>query len=178
MKWLAIKKTLILKLMMNQLNISDFMCQFGDCSGNVDLCKELTIAREAEGAELVDLLLYLSAVVNFCYYDGDILNQLVTASWHQKHEEVVRLLAHYKQPSSANHLYEAALFNLDYRDYDEDFVLANKCIMALEKIQNQNAIEKIELLANADNELIRQYVQKHLNRVRHQKEKGHWNGST
>lgn len=56
--------------------------------------------------------------------------------------------------------------NLDYRDYDEDFVLANKCIRALEKIQDQNAIEKMELLAAADNELIRQYAQKHLNRAR------------
>lgn len=178
MELLEVKKSLILKLMMNQLNISDFMCQFCDFSGNVDLCKELTIAREAEDAELVDHLLYLSAVMNFCYYDVDILNQLVNDSWHQKHEEVVRLLAHYKQPSSVNHLYEAALLNLDYRDYDEDFVLANKCIRALEKIKDQNAIEKMELLANADNELIRQYAQKHLNRVRRQEEKGHWNGST
>ncbi len=178
MELLAIKKSLILKLMMNQLNISDFMCQFGDCSGNVDLCKELTIARVAEDAELVDLLLYLSAVVNYCYYDVDILNQLMTDPWHQKHEEVVRLLAYYKHPSSVNHLYEAALLNLDYRDYDEDFVLANKCIRALEKIQDQNAIEKMELLANADNKLIRQYAQKHLNRVRHQEEKCHGNGST
>lgn len=53
--------------------------------------------------------------------------------------------------------------NLDYRDYDEDFILANKCIRALEKIQDQNAIEKMESSASADNELIRQYAQKHLN---------------
>ncbi|XCW72128.1 hypothetical protein ABZS17G119_00236 [Kosakonia cowanii] len=36
----------------------------------------------------------------------------------------------------------------------------------LEKIQDQNAIEKMELLASAYNELIRQYAQKHLNRAR------------
>jgi len=53
--------------------------------------------------------------------------------------------------------------NLDCRDYDEDFVLANKCIRALEKIQDQNAIEKMELSASADNILIRQYAQKYLN---------------
>lgn len=56
--------------------------------------------------------------------------------------------------------------NLDYRDYDEDFVLANKCIRAMEKIQDQNAIEKMESSASADNELIRQYAKKHLNRAR------------
>lgn len=56
--------------------------------------------------------------------------------------------------------------NLDYSDYDEDFILANKCIRVLEKIQDQNAIEKMELLASAYNELIRQYAQKHLNRAR------------
>ena len=163
---LANKKDLILKLMMKQINLSEFLCQFGDGSGELDLCKELTIAREAKDAELVDLLLYLSAVVKFDYYDVDILNQLVTDPWHQKHEEIVRLLDHYRQPSSVNPLYEAALLNLDYRDYDEDFILANKCIRVLEKIQDQNAIEKMELLASADNELIRQYAQKHLNRVR------------
>lgn len=163
---LANKKALILKLMIKQINLSEFLCQFGDGSGELDLCKELTIAREAKDAELVDLLLYLSAVVKFDYYDVDILNQLVTDPWHQKHEEVVRLLDHYRQPSSVNPLYKAALFNLDYRDYDEDFVLANKCIRALEKIQDQNAIEKMELLAGADNELIRQYAQKHLSRAR------------
>lgn len=166
MELLANKKDLILKLMMKQINLSEFLCQFGDGSGELDLCKELTIAREAKDAELVDLLLYLSAVVKFDYYDVGILNQLVTDPWHQKHEEIVRLLDHYRQPSSVNPLYEAALLNLDYRDYDEDFILANKCIRVLEKIQDQNAIEKMELLASADNELIRQYAQKHLNRVR------------
>jgi hypothetical protein len=166
MELLSNKKELILKLMTKQINISEFLCQFGDGSGELDLCKELTIAREAKDAELVDLLLYLSAVVKFDYYDVDILNQLVTDPWHQKHEEIVRLLDHYRQPSSVNPLYEAALLNLDYRDYDEDFILANKCIRVLEKIQDQNAIEKMELLASADNELIRQYAQKHLNRVR------------
>lgn len=166
MELLANKKALILKLMMKQINLSEFLCQFGNGSGELDLCKELTIAREAKDAELVDLLLYLSAVVKFDYYDVDILNQLVTDPWHQKHEEIVRLLDHYRQPSSVNPLYEAALLDLDYRDYDEDFILANKCIRALEKIQDQNAIEKMELLASADNELIRQYAQKHLNRVR------------
>ena len=163
---LANKKDLILKLMTKQINISEFLCQFGDGSGELDLCKELTIAREAKDAELVDLLLYLSAVVKFDYYDVGILNQLVTDPWHQKHEEIVRLLDHYRQPSSVNPLYEAALLNLDYRDYDEDFILANKCMRALEKIQDQNAVEKMELLASADNELIRQYAQKHLNRMR------------
>lgn len=166
MELLANKKDLILKIMIKQINLSEFLCQFGDGSGELDLCKELTIAREAKDAELVDLLLYLSAVVKFDYYDVDILNQLVTDPWHQKHEEIVRLLEHYRQPSSVNPLYEAALLNLDYRDYDEDFILANKCIRVLEKIQDQNAIEKMELLASADNELIRQYAQKHLNRVR------------
>ena len=163
---LANKKDLILKLMMKQVNLSEFLCQFGDGSGELDLCKELTIAREAKDAELVDLLLYLSAVVKFDYYDVDILNQLVTDPWHQKHEEIVRLLDHYRQPSSVNPLYEAALLNLDYRDYDEDFILANKCIRVLEKIQDQNAIEKMELLSEVDNALIRQYAQKHLNRIR------------
>ncbi len=152
--------------MMKQINLSEFLCQFGDGSGVLDLCKELTIAREAKDAELVDLLLYLSAVVKFDYYDVDILNQLVTDPWHQKHEEIVRLLDHYRQPSSVNPLYEAALLNLDYRDYDDDFILANKCIRTLERIQDQNAIEKMKLLASADNELIRQYAQKYLNRVR------------
>jgi len=166
MELLSNKKALILKLMTKQTNLSEFLCQFGDGSGVLDLCKELTIAREAKDAELVDLLLYLSAVVKFDYYDVDILNQLVTDPWHQKHEEIVRLLDHYRQPSSVNPLYEAALLNLDYRDYDDDFILANKCIRVLEKIQDQNAIEKMELLASADNELIRQYAQKHLNRVR------------
>jgi len=166
MELLENKKALILKLMMKQINLSEFLCQFGDGSGVLDLCKELTIAREAKDAELVDLLLYLSAVVKFDYYDVDILNQLVTDPWHQKHEEIVRLLDHYRQPSSVNPLYKAALLNLDYRDYDDDFILANKCIRVLEKIQGQNAIEKMELLAGADNELIRQYAQKHLNRMR------------
>lgn len=166
MELLANKKALILKLMMKQVNLSEFLCQFGDGSGELDLYKELTIAREAKDAELVDLLLYLSAVVKFDYYDVGILNQLVTDPWHQKHEEIVRLLDHYRQPSSVNPLYEAALLNLDYRDYDEDFILANKCIRVLEKIQDQNAIEKMELLSEVDNALIRQYAQKHLNRIR------------
>ena len=166
MELLANKKELILKLMMKKINLSEFLYQFGDGSGELDLCKELTLAREAKDAELVDLLLYLSAVVKFDYYDVDILNQLVTDPWHQKHEEIVRLLDHYRQPSSVNPLYKAALLNLDYRDYDEDFVLANKCIRVLEKIQDQNAIEKMELLADVNNELIRQYAKKHLNRIR------------
>lgn len=159
------KKKLIVSLMKNDIDLSRFLNKFNEAHGELDICNELILAREAKDGEFVDLLLYLAAVVSYEFKCIDVLNDLITDDWHEKHEELVRLLDFYKSASSVNSLYYAALLKLSYRDYDEDFVLADKCIRTLAKINNKDAIEKLKLLSAANNDAISNSAKKQLKKL-------------
>ncbi|WP_090135140.1 hypothetical protein [Kosakonia oryziphila] len=156
------KKNWIISLMKNDIDFSRFLNEFNEAYGELDICNELILAREARDGEFVDLLLYLAAVISYEFKRIDVLNDLITDDWHEKHEELVRLLDFYKSASSVNSLCEAALLKLSYRDYDEDFVLADKCIRVLAKINNKDAIEKLKLLSAANNDAIGNSAKKQL----------------
>ncbi|SEK85653.1 hypothetical protein SAMN04487787_104169 [Kosakonia sacchari] len=159
------KKNLIISLMKKDIDFSRFLNEFNETYDELEICNELILAREAKDGEFVDLLLYLAAVVSYEFKCIDVLNDLITDDWHEKHEELVRLLGFYKSTSSVNSLYYAALLNLSYRDYDEDFVLADKCIRALAKINNKDAIEKLKLLSAANNDAISNSAKKQLGKL-------------
>ncbi|HFZ1806180.1 TPA: hypothetical protein ACIJYL_005219, partial [Klebsiella aerogenes] len=87
------------------------------------------------------------------------------ADWHKKHEDLATILNYYHSETSVEYLYQAALLELNYRDYDEDYVLADKCIRALAKINNKNSIEKLEKLAMVENEKIKKSAMKQLSKI-------------
>jgi len=159
------RKKLIISLMKKVIDYCTFSESFRGGDGEIDICKELRLAYDLKDGQYVDLLLYVAEFIKFEFVCIDLLNELITSDWHQKHEELARLLQIYKSETSVDALYKAALLHLDYREYDEDFILADKCIRALAQINNSDAVEKLKLLYNMKNQAISNSAKKQLTKL-------------
>ncbi|ALB64666.1 hypothetical protein AFK62_00735 [Cronobacter condimenti 1330] len=159
------RKKLIISLMKKDMDYFEFSKSFNAEYGDIDICKELRLAYDLKDGQYVDLLLYLAAVIKFEFVCIDLLNDLIVSDWHQKHEELARLLQIYKSETSVESLYKAALLHLDYLEYDEDFILADNCIRGLAQINNPDAVEKLKLLYNIKNQSISNSAKKQLTKL-------------
>ncbi len=77
---------------------------------------------------------------------------LLPETFHTRHEDIVRALQALKDPRAVNALYDAALVEHPYLDYDENFGLARRCTWALADIgtpEARLALEKLEKNPNA-----------------------------
>jgi hypothetical protein len=82
---------------------------------------------------------------------------------HYVHEDIVRLLQKAKDARAVEALYKAALIIPNYQKrYDEGAALARKCTWALADIGNNDAHQKLQLLAAHTNPEIAGYAQKRL----------------
>jgi len=160
------KKKLILSLMMKEIDYSIFIDDYNNLFDGLDVCRDLKIARNLKDSDAVDLFLYLGTVISYKYSCVNLLNNLIIDTWHTKHEELARLLSIYKDNTSVDYLYKAALLNLEYLEYDEDHVLADKCIRALAKINSAESIEKLEVLSKSKNQAISKSANKQLERIK------------
>jgi hypothetical protein len=94
-----------------------------------------------------------------------VLCRLLDVDWHKKHEDIAFQLGLLRDPRAVDCLYRAALKRLDYLAYDDSFVLASKSIFALGFLADDGssaAVEKLELLAQSENEVIREYATEQL----------------
>lgn len=85
-------------------------------------------------------------------YTEDLL-QLLDEKWHISEENIVSVLEQIKDPRSVDKLYEIAI---DIPDYDEMRALAKKCIFALAAIQTPEAVDKLRLLGESDDDIIKE----------------------
>jgi hypothetical protein len=101
----------------------------------------------------------LANVLGIIYVDGadsdytDTLLALLDEHWHIDHENIVSILELIKDPKSVDKLYEAAV---NVPDDDEMRALAKKCIRAFNTINTPEAIEKLKLLSNSDDPIIKE----------------------
>lgn len=161
------KKNLITSLMRKELNSEGLIKKYNLSYGEVNICNDLQEARDYKDSEAVDLFLYLGAVISYDYKCCiDELNNLLIEPWHKKHEEIVRLLGFYKSETSIDYLYKAAVFDFDYLDYDEDYVLADKCIRLLAKINSKKSVNKLKDLSASQNKIISKSANKQLDRMK------------
>jgi hypothetical protein len=91
-----------------------------------------------------------------------VLNLLCVATWHARHEDVVRALQKIGDASSVEPLEKAAHAVHEYLDYDEFFGLARKCTWALADIGGTEARNALERLATSKNEQLAKYAHKRL----------------
>lgn len=153
--------------MRKEIDSECLMGKYSLSGGEVNICNDLKEARNYKDAEAVDLFIYLGAVISYDYKCCiDELNNLLIEPWHQKHEEIVRLLGFYKSEKSVDFLYKAAVFDFDYLDYDEDYVLADKCIRLLAKINNIKSVDKLNELSTSPNKIISKSARKQLDRMK------------
>jgi hypothetical protein len=93
------------------------------------------------------------------YNDGadsdytDILLQLLDKKWHTSEEDIVSILELIRDPKSVDKLFKVAL---NVPDYDDMRALAKKCMWALSAINTPEAIQKLRLLEEVDDTIIRE----------------------
>ena len=160
------KKTLILALMRKEINTEGFIRKYNLSYGMVNICTDLRDARDRRDAEAVDLFLYLGSLLSYDYKCIEVLNDLLIEPWHERHEEIVRILGFYRSETSVAYLYKAAISDFDYLEYDEDYVLADKCIRLLAKINSESSFSKLKDLSKSLNDSISKSAIKQLDRIK------------
>ena len=118
---------------------------------------------------IIDKLISLIMIIIEDYYLEDdsfneLLIELVYDKNHYEHENIALIFENLHSPKLINCVYNLAVMELDYKKEDEFFNIARKCTYALGYTNTPKAKEKLELLAKNENELIREYAIKQLNR--------------
>jgi len=91
-----------------------------------------------------------------------VLIKLLESDWHFRHEDIVSAFQKLRLPETVNILYTTAQKQFKYLEYDDYYALAVKCIWALRKIGTAEAKEKLEILAQSSNKVIREKALKRL----------------
>ena len=153
-------------LMLGKISKDDFLKKKRIRNIGAHVKKGLLAANKKENAEKADIFIYLIFRYKL-YYDEylEILNQMLIADWHYQHENIAMLLQKMKSPSSVDYLYKEILIQRKYLDYNDNESKIVKCLYALGDIGTDDALEKIKLLAENDNEIIRQNALKQLERI-------------
>jgi hypothetical protein len=83
----------------------------------------------------------------------NLLLKLLDEDWHTSEEDIVSVLELIKDPSSIDKLYDVAV---NVPDYDDMRALAKKCIWALSSINSPEAVEKLKLLGESNDPIIKE----------------------
>ena len=125
--------------------------------------EEAIKAKDENDFERLHTIVWVFKLYNINAYI-ELFCKVAKEYWHHSHEDIANLLEEVASPKTINAIYDLAIMKLDYMEYDEFFNIARKCTYALGYINTPKAKEKLELLAQNENELIREYAIKQLNR--------------
>lgn len=162
-----VEKKLIEDLMSNSVTKAEFLNRFPvNIQQNSDyLLSLLEKAFNDKNADDIEDILFVGFSFSlFTKEFTDILCALIVEEWHIKHEDIAMILQKLKDPRGIDCLYQTALANYEYLDYDDSYALAVKCIWALGDINTEYAREKLELLAQSDNSIIKENATNQLKR--------------
>ncbi len=121
-----------------------------------ELIRLLETAYEEKNSSDVEGVMFIGFVLDAYNHEYiDILCKLSLADWHIKHEDIASLFQMLRAPETVEHVYQLALsrFPCDYYYFYQ--TLPIKCTWALRDIGTPEAVEKLRLLAQHDNEIIR-----------------------
>ena len=90
------------------------------------------------------------------------LLNLLAMPGHYYHEDIIGILQRIKDARAVEGIYNASLLYHSYLAYDDTSGLARKCTWALADIGNEEAYEKLKLLAANPNAHVAGYAQKRL----------------
>ncbi|HWZ81156.1 MAG TPA: hypothetical protein VNW47_00950 [Terriglobales bacterium] len=94
----------------------------------------------------------------------DVLCRLSEAEWHFSHENVVSALDNLRDQRAVDVLYRASLKLHPYLAYDDCRALAVKAIWALGNLRDETADEKLRMLAQRDEKILREAALNQLRR--------------
>ncbi|WP_312429675.1 hypothetical protein [Lacrimispora sp.] len=116
----------------------------------------LEMAFGEQNAIDVESALYVGFAFNLFTKDfANVLCKLIEANWHFQHENIASILKQLKCPDTVDSLFKAALLRLKYLEYSDVSPLAVKCIWALGDINTRESRKKLELLAQSENQIIK-----------------------
>ncbi|MES2774267.1 MAG: hypothetical protein V4722_08790 [Bacteroidota bacterium] len=160
-----IDKKLILDLSLGKISQKAFFEAYSfDLSGISNHVKNLLssalLTQVPDDVEYPMLLGFIFKVYGHDF--KDLLVNLLQQDWHYKHEDIVSIMQDLRYSDFVDVLYLTALKTFKYLHYDDVLGLARKCTWALSAIDTPYAINKLELLAQSPNALIKSYAQKRL----------------
>ena len=126
---------------------------------------ELEKAYVKKNEKNVNILILAIFVFNLYSEDFiDILCKLSKKEWHERHEDIAIYFMEMELPSTVECLYKLATSNFEKYRWDDNFALVRKCCFALGDINTPKAKEKLELLLQSDEEMIREHAMEQLKR--------------
>lgn len=122
------------------------------------------VLAEQDG-DALEYVLYLGHWFGLSNAHLPVLETLAVAPWHECHEDVVDALATLRSATSVGALYQAATSVFPYREYDDAYSLAVKCIWALGTLATHEAVARLGDLAHCGNSVIEFESRHQLRRV-------------
>lgn len=131
---------------------------------NVDTRKIEVLLKESilhkNEAEL-DLLLMLIEYFNITLLFDDTIAPLLIQPWHHFHDRISSILVNDANENTIEFLYSGALYQCDNLDYESDYrECSRKCIFALLNIGTPDAINKIQIISNSQDNIVAQHAKK------------------
>ena len=88
----------------------------------------------------------------------------IIQEFHEEHETIASYFQSFHLPQTIDCIYELATSNFEKYRWDDNFALVRKCCFALGDINTPKAKEKLELLLQSDEEMIRKHAMEQLHR--------------
>ncbi len=162
-----LERELIRSYMKKAITEEQFLNNFTENvqTNSVYMLKLLKLAYKENNEKDVDYLLFVVCAFNLITeeYIG-LLCKLMNSTWHHSHEDIASIFQAFRFPQTVECLYKTALTQFEYLEYDEAFALAVKCIWALGDINTPESRDKLKLLAQSENEIIKRNAIDQLNR--------------
>lgn len=165
-----LSKDLFLRYFTNQITKDELYVSIGakDTEFEQFLLTEIVHAYTQEDAEMIEYLIFTIFLaeeeLNISSF-LDILNKLILCKWHNKHEDIALLLQKIRASESVEYLYKAIFLKPAYLEWDDNFAFEKKCIHAIAKCGNREAVDKLKLLVTNKNEIIRLCAEQQLQKV-------------
>jgi len=121
-------------------------------------------AYQARNDDDLSCALIIGFSFGFAPEHRETLQRLIDEDWHQSHESAVSALVKIPSADNVDALFRATQWIPKYLEYDEFRALAVKAIWALGAIPGDAAQNKLEVLAQSENEILRTNAMKQLGR--------------
>jgi len=118
-----------------------------------EIKKIIDEAVSEKNAELLEGALTVASLDGLNKRYTDIFCYLLKEKWHHSHEDLVMYLKDIKDPASVECVYNASFI---YLDYDDGRSLQKKCIWALGAIDTPEAIQKLILLSQSEDPIVKE----------------------
>ena len=156
-------RQLILDLALNRLPVSDFMRKFPFGEKTPAEYVKLSLEEALESRDPIQveygmLLGFQLKLFNQAF--APLLKTMILEDWHREHEDMASVMQMLKDPSTVDALYRTALTRFPYLEYDQSHSLAVKCLWALKAINNRDASEKLKLLAQSEDKVVRETAER------------------